>query len=365
LSIQFVTIKQQFVMTLSDFRTLGRSGLVVSPLCLGTMTFGTPRWGSSDDVSRDIFNAYVDAGGNFIDTADVYAQGRSEELVGQYIAERNLRDQLVLATKFSFNTQPGNPHAGGNGRKHIYQTLDKSLRRLKTDYVDLYWMHVWDMVTPIEEVLQTLGDLVRAGKIRYFGFSDIPAWYAAKAATLASAHNVPGPIAMQLEYSLVERSIEREHLPAARECELGVTPWSPLAAGFLAGKYKREQEGASGEGRLSGANPFGNQKFTDRNWRILDALQTVAKQANYPLAQVALAWASAQPGITSLILGASKLDQLRDNLASLEIQLSPEQLRPLNEASALEPAFPYPIFTPGINKSIFGGTTVQDWQSQR
>ena len=195
-------------MSLTNFRTLGRSGLVVSPLALGTMTFGTPRWGSPDAVSEAIFNAYVEAGGNFIDTADVYAKGRSEELLGGYIASRSLRDQLVLATKFAFNTAPGNPHAGGNGRKHIYQALDSSLRRLQTDYIDLYWLHVWDMVTPIEEVLQTLGDLVRAGKIRYFGFSDIPAWYAAKAATLAAAHAVPGPIAMQLEYSLVGRSIE-------------------------------------------------------------------------------------------------------------------------------------------------------------
>jgi aryl-alcohol dehydrogenase-like predicted oxidoreductase len=350
-------------MTLTDFRTLGRSGLIVSPLCLGTMTFGTPRWGSSDEGSQAIFNAYVDAGGNFIDTADVYAKGRSEELVGQYIADRSLRDQLVLATKFGFNTQPGNPHASGNGRKQIYQALDKSLRRLKTDYIDLYWLHVWDMVTPIEEVLQTLGDLVRAGKIRYFGLSDIPAWYAAKAATLASAHTIPGPVAMQLEYSLVERSIEREHLPAAQACGLGVTSWSPLAAGFLAGKYKREKDGVSGDGRLSGPNPFGNQKFTDKNWRILDALQSVAEQANYSLAQVALAWASAQPGITSLILGASKLEQLHDNLSSLDVQLSPGQLQTLNDASELEQISPYPIFTPDMNKAVFGGATVQGWQS--
>ena len=349
-------------MSLTNFRTLGRSGLVVSPLTLGTMTFGTARWGSADDVSAAIFNAYIEAGGNFIDTADVYAGGRSEELVGQYIAARQLRDKLVLATKFGFNAQPGNPHAGGNGRKHIYQALEGSLRRLKTDYVDLYWLHVWDTVTPVEEVLQTLGDLVRAGKIRYFGFSDMPAWYATKAATLAQAHGVPGPVAMQLAYSLVERSIEREYVPAARECGLGITPWSPLAAGFLAGKYQREGAGATGEGRLSGPNPFGNTLFTDRNWRILDALRAVATQANQPLTQVALAWAAAQPGMTSLIIGASKVGQLHDNLASLEVQLSPEQLRALDEASALEPAFPYPIFTPAGNKGVFGGTTVQGWR---
>jgi aryl-alcohol dehydrogenase-like predicted oxidoreductase len=346
-------------MSLTAFRTLGHSGLIVSPLALGTMTFGTQHWGSSDEVSASIFNSYVDAGGNFIDTADVYANGRSEELIGGYIGDRSLRDQLVLATKFSFHSgELGNPNAGGNGRKNIHRALERSLRRLQTDYVDLYWMHVWDRVTPVEEVLQSLGDLVRAGKIRYFGFSDIPAWYAAKSATLATANNLPGAIAMQLAYSLVERNIEREHVPAARECGLGICPWSPLAAGFLTGKYQREGGGASGEGRLISPNPFGNTLFIDRNWRVLDTLRTMAAQVDRPLAQVALAWVSAQPGITSLILGASKIEQLHDNLSSLEICLTPEQLQTLDESSALDPAFPYSIFTKEINRSIFGGTTV-------
>jgi aryl-alcohol dehydrogenase-like predicted oxidoreductase len=350
-------------MSLTAYRTLGKSGLVVSPFALGTMTFGTPRWGSPDEVSETIFHTYIDAGGNFIDTADVYANGRCEELIGGYISDRALRDRLVLATKFSFHSgKPGNPNAGGNGRKNIYRALEGSLSRLKTDYIDLYWMHVWDMVTPIEEVLNSLGDLVRQGKIRYFGFSDIPAWYAAKSATLATAHNLPSPIAMQLAYSLVERSIEREHLPAARECGLGICPWSPLAAGFLSGKYQRDGEGASGQGRLIGANPFGNMMFTDRNWRILDTLKTVAAEIDRPLAQVALAWVSAQPDITSSILGASQIDQLHDNLASLEIGLSCQQMQTLNESSALDPAFPYGIFTSAVNRSIFGGTTVQGWE---
>ena len=350
-------------MNLTDYRTLGRSGLVVSPYSLGTMTFGTKGWGSADDVSEAIFNGYIEAGGNFIDTANVYAKGRSEELVGSYIAARNLRDQVVLATKFAFHLgEAGNPHAGGNGRKNIYQALDKSLQRLKTDHIDLYWLHVWDMVTPVEEVMQTLGDLVRAGKIRYFGFSDIPAWYATKAATLASAWNIPGPIAMQLEYSLVSRSIEREHLPAAHECGLGICPWSPLAAGFLAGKYERKEDGATGAGRLSGPNPFGNSKFTDKNWQVLEVLRGVADQLGRPLAQVALAWAANQTGITSTIIGASKVEQLHDNLAALDIEFTPEQLQKLEEGSALEPAFPYPIFTPSVNKGIFGGTKVRGWE---
>ncbi len=349
-------------MSLDNFRTLGRSGLVVSPLALGTMTFGTPNWGSDDEISESVFNTYVDAGGNFIDTADVYAKGRSETLTGSYIANRSLRDKLVLASKFTFNTETGNPNAGGNGRKNIYRALEGSLQRLKTDYLDLYWLHAWDMVTPVEEVLQTLGDLVRVGKIRYFGFSDMPAWYIAKAATLALAHSIPGPIAMQVEYSLVERSIEREHVPAARECGLGVVPWSPLAAGFLSGKYQQSGTNATGQGRLAGSNPFGNSKFTDRNWAVLEALKTVATEAGCPLAQVALAWASAQPQITSLIIGASKPGQVNDNIASLAIRLTPEQLQTLNTASALEMGFPYGIFSAQVNRAIFGGTSVQGWQ---
>jgi len=349
-------------MNLTPYRTLGRSGLVVSPLALGTMTFGTPRWGSSDEVSEAVFTAYVAAGGNFIDTADVYAGGRSEELLGGYVAGSGLRDQLVLATKFGFGAQPGNPHASGNGRKHIYHALEGSLRRLQTDYVDLYWLHVWDGVTPAEEILQTLGDLVRAGKIRYFGFSDMPAWFATKAATLAQAHGVPGPIAMQMEYSLVARRIESEHVPAALKMGLGVTPWSPLAAGFLAGKYQRDQAGpkGTGEGRLSGPNPFGDRKFTEKNWQILDALRPVAAELGRPLAQVALAWVAAQPGVTSPIVGASRVEQLHDNLASLAIRFSPEQLRTLDEASIADPF--YDRMWPLLRRAAFGRNEVQGWR---
>ncbi|MCB2377938.1 aldo/keto reductase [Hymenobacter sp. BT635] len=350
-------------MNLTSFRTLGRSGLVVSPLALGTMTFGNPRWGSTDEISEAVFTAYVEAGGNFLDTADVYSGGRSEELLGRYIKARGLREQLVLASKFGFNAQPGNPHAGGNGRKNLYRALEGSLRRLGTDYLDLYWLHTWDMVTPVEEVLQTLGDLVRAGKIRYFGFSNVPAWYATQAATLAAVHHQPGPIALQLEYSLVSRTIEQEHVAAARACGLGITPWSPLAAGFLAGKYRPEGTGsASGQGRLTGPNPFGNSKFTDHNWRVLETLRDVAAQLEQPLAPVALAWTLAQPSISSLILGARQLSQLHDNLASLTLQLTPEQLQRLDEASAPAPTSPYGIFSPAVNRSIFGGHEVQAWR---
>jgi aryl-alcohol dehydrogenase-like predicted oxidoreductase len=349
-------------VNLSSFRTLGRSGLIVSPLALGTMTFGNKSWGSSDDVSEAIFNDYVEAGGNFIDTADVYAGGQSEELLGSYIAERKLRDKLVLATKFAFNAEKSNPHAGGNGRKNIHRALEGSLRRLRTNYVDLYWLHAWDRVTPVEEVLQTLGDLVRAGKVRYFGFSNTPAWYVAKAATLATAHSIPGPIALQLAYSLVERNIENEHLPAAHEFGLGLVPWSPLAYGLLTGKYQRGDGGTKDKGRLSGPNPFGDTLFTERSWRILDTLRTVAEGLERPLAQVALAWVSAQPGVTSPILGASKLEQVHDNVRSLDISFTAEQHHSLNEVSKPEMINPYMVFTDQVNQSIFGGTTVRGWQ---
>lgn len=353
-------------MNLAKYRTLGRSGLVVSPAALGTMTFGNTAWGSSDKESQKIFDSYVEAGGNFVDTADVYSGGQSEALIGNYVTTRKLRDQLVLATKFSFNSSAGNPHTGGNGRKNIHRALEGSLRRLQTDYIDLYWLHAYDSVTPVEEVLQTLGDLVRVGKIRYFGFSDLPAWYAVKAATLASVHQIPGPVALQLEYSLVERSIEREHVPAALECGLGIMPWSPLAGGFLTGKYTAGQVGtqAAPAGRLNGSNPFQGPytKFTERNWRILNALGTVAKEVSRPTSQVALAWAAAQPGITSLILGATAVVQLQDNIAALSLHLKPEQRQVLHEASALDLAFPYGLMTPAGSRMIFGDCDVQGWR---
>jgi aryl-alcohol dehydrogenase-like predicted oxidoreductase len=205
-------------MSLSNFRTLGRSGLVVSPLALGTMTFGPGEWGADEKTSRTIFDAYRGAGGNFIDTADIYSGGRGEELVGKFISDTGTRDDIVLATKFAFNgssspldktqSRTGNPNAGGAGAKNIHRALDASLKRLKTDYIDLYWTHIWDGVTPVEEIVQTLGDLRRAGKIRYYGLSDMPAWLAMKAATIAEERHGPKPIAMQLEYSLVARDVE-------------------------------------------------------------------------------------------------------------------------------------------------------------
>ena len=356
-------------MSLVKFRTLGRSGLVVSPVALGTMTFGPGGWGSDDATSRAIFDAYREAGGNFIDTADIYSGGASETLVGRFIAETGSRDEVVLATKFAFNgsaspltaTQAGrgNPNAGGAGSKNIHRALDASLRRLGTDYVDLYWMHIWDGVTPVEEIVQTLGDLVRAGKIRYYAFSDMPAWLATKAATIATERRIPGPIAIQVEYSLVARDVEGEHIPAARDAGMGVLPWSPLAGGFLTGKYRRED--TSGSGRLSGPNPFGNSKFVDRNWDVLEALKAVAAEVDRPAAQVALAWVMARPGVTATIVGASTLPQLAGNLAALEVTLSEHQTRRLDEVSAPAPGFSAGLASPMIRRMVFGGNDVTGW----
>ena len=316
-------------MSLTDFRTLGRSGLVVSPLALGTMTFGPGAWGADEASSRAIFDAYREAGGNFVDTADIYAGGESETMLGRFIAESGLRDEIVLATKFAFNGSAspltatragrGNPNAGGAGAKNIHRALDASLKRLRTDHVDLYWMHVWDGVTPVEEIVGTLGDLVRAGKIRYFGFSDMPAWLAMKAATIAAERRVPGPIAMQIEYSLVARDVESEHFPAAREGGMGVMPWSPLAGGFLTGKYRRGD--TADTGRLSGPNPFGDSKFVDRNWEILETLGAVAAEVDRAPAQVALAWTLAQRGVASTVIGARTVSQLGSNIAATELRL--------------------------------------------
>ena len=356
-------------MSLRNFRTLGRSGLVVSPLALGTMTFGPGEWNTDDATSRAIFDAYRDAGGNFIDTADIYSGGASETLVGQFIRDTSSRDEVVLATKFAFNgsasplaaTQAGsgNPNAGGAGAKNIHRALDASLRRLCTDYIDLYWMHIWDGVTPIEEIVQTLGNLVRAGKIRYYALSDMPAWLAMKAATIAAERRVPGPVAIQVEYSLVARDVESEHIPAAREAGLGVMPWSPLAGGFLTGKYQRED--ISGTGRLSGANPFGNSKFVGRNWDVLDVLQSVAAEQDRPAAQVALAWVMARPSVTATLVGASKLPQLASNLAASEITLSEDQMTRLNEVSAPAPGFSAGLMSPMIRRMVFGGNDVAGW----
>jgi aryl-alcohol dehydrogenase-like predicted oxidoreductase len=295
----------------------------------------------------------------------VYADGKSEELLGRFVADAGLRDKLVIASKFTFNPQEGNPNSGGNGRKNIYRALESSLRRLKMDYLDLYWLHVWDTVTPIEEVVDTLSTLVREGKIRYYGFSDVPAWYAARGQTLAEQFGKAPIIALQMEYSLVERTIEREHIPAARELGMGICPWSPLASGFLAGKYNREKGAESSQGSrlevLKKADNPAFKKFTERNFSILDTLLEVAKVLNRPAAQVALNWVATQPGITSTIIGATKLAQLDDNLAALSLEVPAELRARLDAASQLDPAHPYMFFSGVLQDRVNGGVKIHRW----
>jgi aryl-alcohol dehydrogenase-like predicted oxidoreductase len=352
-------------MKLNEYVTLGRSGLRVSPLCLGTMTFGTEwGWGADEGTSQTIFNRYLEYGGNFVDTADLYTDGKSEELVGRFIKGAKARDRVVLATKFTFNAQTGNPNAGGNGRKNIHRAIEGSLRRLQTDYIDLYWMHAWDMITPVEEVVASLDMLVRAGKIRYYGFSDVPAWYAARAYTLAEQQGRERIIALQLEYSLIERNIEREHVPAAQELGIGICPWSPLAGGLLSGKYKREGQSGAPQGRIDIAKATGNtllDRTSERAWNILDVLLEVAKEIGRPPAEVAMNWVATRPGVTSTILGATKLAQLESSLSSLEFSIPAELGARLGNAGELGPAQPYEFFKPLLQARIKGEVEIRPW----
>jgi aryl-alcohol dehydrogenase-like predicted oxidoreductase len=358
---------------LSEYALLGRSGLRVSPLCLGTMTFGTEwGWGAPKETAHKIVDRYLEAGGNFIDTADGYTGGTSESILGDYFAATQRREQVVLATKFTFNACPGDPNAGGNGRKNIMRALEGSLKRLRTDYVDLYWLHAWDTLTPVDEVMTTLDALVRSGKVRYIGLSDVPAWYLARAQTFAELRGLERVSALQLEYSLVERNIEREHIPAAIELGMGVCPWSPLASGFLSGKYRRKGVAADGEGRLGSpqitSNPGFAKLFTEKNWTILDALLEVAKELGKSPVQVALAWITRRPGIASTLIGATRLDQLDENLNALEIEIPDELASRLEAAGRPEQVHPYLFFDRTLQAAISGGTTVrreQPWYRPR
>ncbi|WP_416673689.1 aldo/keto reductase [Egbenema bharatensis] len=335
-------------MPLDRYYTLGRSGLRVSRLCLGTMTFGTEwGWGADEETARQLFNTYVDAGGNFVDTADLYTNGTSETWIGQFIAERNLRDRIVLATKFSYSADPSNPNAGGNGRKNILRAVEGSLKRLGTDYIDLYLLHTWDRITPAEEVMRTLDDLVRSGKVRHVGLSDTPSWYASRCQTLAEWRGYEPISTLQLEYSLVERSIEREFVPLGLELGMGIMVWSPLASGLLSGKYRPSEGVLNADGRLEMMKDSQNsafQKFSDRNWKIVAELESVAKELGHSMAQVAVNWTANQPGIGSVIIGATKLSQLEDNLKSLDFDIPAELLDRLNATSQLETQFPYSFF---------------------
>lgn len=365
-------------MKLSHYRTLGRSGLAVSPLALGTMTFAAGRWGADEGTSRAIFDAYVDAGGNFVDTADVYSGGESERMLGRFIAERGQRDRLVIATKSGFPRVQGTPLAGGNSARNIRDGIEGSLRRLGTDFIDVYWTHVWDRTTPPEEVLRALTDAVARGEILYYGFSNAPAWYAAQIATLARAHGLSEPIGLQYSYSLVDRGVELDVVPAGQALGMGLVAWSPLAAGLLTGKYGREklaEQGPAGslpdrsgdtrqegsDGRLNGDNPFGGMLFTERNFDVVDVLRAVAAEVDRPMAQVALAWATRRPGVSSVLIGASRPEQLHQNIAALDVALDADQQARLDAAGALPMLGPYFIFNLP-RSTIFGGSEVEPWR---
>ena len=360
-------------MQMTDYRTFGRSGLIVSPLTLGTMTFGAGRWGSDMAAARAIFDAYVSAGGNVVDTADVYSGGESERMLGQILTDSGLRDRIVLSTKSGFARAQGHPLHGGNGAINIRLGIEGSLRRLGTDRIDLYWMHVWDRTTPPEEVLRTLSAAVARGEILYYGFSNTPAWYVAKVATLAAAQGLPGPIGLQNAWSLIDRGVELDLAPMAEHFGLGIMPWSPLAGGLLTGKYGRDMLAqadraaavpdramdaeAGRSDRLSGDNPYGGMLFTERNFSIVDVLREVAAEMEAPMAQVALAWVLSRGGATTLLMGASRAEQVTANIAALQVTLSDEQLARLDDASALPSLNPYFIFQLP-RQVLFGGQYV-------
>jgi len=322
------------------YRLYGNSGLRVSEVSLGTMTFGEDwGWGAPKDESRKIYDAYREAGGNFIDTANLYTNGSSESLVGEFI--RDHRQSMVLATKYT-NANAGNdPNAAGNHRKSMVQALEGSLRRLKTDYIDLYWLHIWDQMTPVEEVMRAFDDLVRQGKVLYIGVSDAPAWWIAQANTLAELRGWTPFIGLQLEYSLIERTVERELIPMAKAFKLGVVAWSPLAGGLLSGKY---HSGGGKDGRFSNEMGKAFQRTGERPDRIVAALQKVSQEVGRSPAQVALAWLRHRDIPVIPIVGARRVSQLQDNLASFELELTREQVSALDEASAIEMGFPHDFY---------------------
>ncbi|MEL7371065.1 MAG: aldo/keto reductase [Myxococcota bacterium] len=343
------------------YHLLGRTGLRVSPLALGTMTFGNEwGWGADRATAEALFDKYLEAGGNFVDTADLYTNGTSESWLGEMIADRKARDRVVVSTKFSFNAEPGNPNAGGNGRKNIMRAVEGSLRRLKTDYIDLYLLHTWDALTPPEEVMRTFDDLVSSGKVRYVGLSDTPAWYASRAHTIAELRGYERLATMQLEYSLLERNVEHEFVPLAQALDMGLMVWSPLASGLLSGKHKPS---ALGGGRAEAVKDSTNPAFAKlsdpRVWDVVAALEDVAGQIGRPMAQVALNWVAHRPGVSSVLVGATKLAQLESNLAALEFEIPASLRETLDRVSAPVRTFPYTFFDGEIQQMLRGNTEVR------
>ena len=341
-------------MPLDQYVTLGRSGLRVSRLCLGAMTFGEDLgWGSSVEESQRIIDRYIELGGNFIDTANFYTKSHSEKIIGDHLGrDPARRDRLVIATKFSGNLYPGDPNGGGSGRKSIVSACENSLRRLQTDYIDLYWLHNWDVHTPIEETMAALDDLVRAGKVRYLGVSDTPAWKIAQANVLAQFRGWSAFVGLQIEYSLLERTVEQELVPMAVELGLGITPWSPLKSGALSGKYTRRNAG-----QAKGERQFMDTFLNERTYAVVDELEAIARVRESTPARVALAWVRERPGVTSTIIGARRAEQLEDNIGSLDVALTAEERGRLDALT--QPTFGFPQNMQPMFAAIHnGGTTI-------
>lgn len=347
-------------MTEQKYYTLGSSSLTVSRLAFGVMTFGsyegvgTKDWGASEQESRRMFDAYLDWGGNIFDTAPSYTFGESEKLLGKFIKASGSRDKVVVSTKFSHPAAGEGPNGGGACRSNVIRSVEHSLQRLDTDYIDLLFLHAWDRRTPAEELVISLNDLVRQGKVRYIGMSNVPAWYIARFQTLAELRGLEKLCAIQLEYSLVERELENEYTALCQETGMSLTAFGAVAAGFLTGKYKNVSQGdslSSFEGRLASMKDVPApqvQKFSERNWAIHDALQEVADELGKPMAQVAINWAANRPAVGSIICGASSLAQLEGNLQSLDFEVPTELMKRLTDASEvplLEMALPYAVVT--------------------
>lgn len=320
------------------YKLLGRSGLRVSEICLGAMGFGEDLgWGSNKEQSRQAFEAFAAAGGNFIDTANVYSRGTSEKFLGEFMA--GARGRYVLATKYSIGSDKDDPNASGNHRKSMVQALEASLKRLNTDYIDLYWLHVWDFLTPEEEVMRALDDLVRSGKILYIGISDTPAWIVSRANTLAELRGWTRFTGLQIEYSLIERTPERELLPMARALEIAVTPWGPLAGGVLSGKFNR-----GGDPKALSRRPVTGPRLSERNLGIAREVESIARECERSCAQVAINWLRQQKGLIIPIVGARTPEQSKDTLACLEFSLNDGQMKRLDEVSRIELGFPYEFY---------------------
>lgn len=339
------------------YKILGRSGLRVSEFALGTMTFGTEwGWGSDNAASRKVFDAYANAGGNFIDTANRYTNGTSETFVGEFIASE--REHFVLATKYSLKEKNGDPNRAGNHRKNLVQSLENSLKRLKTDYIDLYWIHAWDFSVQPEEVMRALDDQVRAGKILHVGVSDTPAWIVSRAQTIAEMRGWTPFTALQVEYNLIERTPERDLLPMARELNIAITPWAPLAGGLLTGKYTGEAKPHVdiAPGEQAQRLQAGQNRLAERNLQIARAVDEIAHELGRPASQVALNWLRQQPGTVIPIIGSRREAQILENLASSEWTLEPAHLEQLNAASQIDLGFPHSFLdSPGVKDVLFAG----------